>query len=262
MLLCPFQEGEDMALSPTKKVAVPLVRININEDNGKGTNRPVFAPIYEAPLLASVWEGRATIETTDIGPKGPGGRPWPEEMRILKTSLRREERRLAEKYGKHPITKDPVYGVHYAHGRFAAAFEQVVSGQWTAGETYTPDTSDADIDEDEGDEESFALTDVPKVHPATLVDDSPAKESPEDEAGEEPAKEAAPPTARELAVRDLSRIKGVDDSLAEAILDQLDIDSVAQLAEVPADELETVSGIGSKTALRISEGAQMLALER
>ena len=82
-----------MPLAPKKAVTVPLVRINIRDD--KGTNRPINAPIYEAPLIQRVWEGfGSTVEVQQLSKVGPRGNPWPKDMVEMRTSMAKEEKRL------------------------------------------------------------------------------------------------------------------------------------------------------------------------
>lgn len=295
-----------MVLAPKTAVTVPLVRINIRDD--KGTNRPRFAPIYEAPLLKLLWEGQATIEVQEHSAIGPGGQPWPKDMTEKRTSMARELRRLSEQYKQHPTTKAPLFTQIYGLGQFPEAFIRAVSGRWRpTDKAPEPRDDDASLMEEHIEltaeemrllgntmgvgemvsEETVAAEAAAAAEGETgsPVDEDIGEAAPVGAAGEEvrrgraaqhpamavkpeakpsgkPAGKPAPAakTAGPDPIKELSRVKGVSAEMAAGIVKSLGVSSVAELANVPADELVQVPGIGPMTAKAIAESAQDLAL--
>jgi predicted flap endonuclease-1-like 5' DNA nuclease len=243
-----------MPNAPRKATKIPLVRVNIRDD--KGTNRPVFAPIYEAALLQSVWERvpGVTVEIQQLSATGPNGKPWPEDMRFMRSSMAKEEARLREKYRKHPVTKEPVFNILYGRGEFPDAFARAASGSWTPNEQAPePVIDDSDLEDDE----------PPKAEVLKFpsAEDKPAAE----------AKPAAAPSGATTAtakgddkasqIADLCRVKGLSVELAQAVIDSLGVTNVKDLAQIAPDELSQVAGIGPVTAQKIAASAQDLALQ-
>jgi predicted flap endonuclease-1-like 5' DNA nuclease len=241
-----------MSLPPRKPYRVPHVRI-VFED-GSGTTRSVFEPIYVVPLLERLHRGvgsKLKVTPQKLSSRGPGGRPWPEDMRRRVASLASEEARLARLYAKHPQSKDPVFEAVYGQGRFAEAFARVVRGRWLPGEAM-PEPRDRSSDLMSDEEPVDATGEQTGGGP---VDHGNGANAPE---GEAPA---APEDPSELeAIRQLTCIDGLSTELARAVVQQLGVTRPADVAQLPLDELESVAGIGKSTARKIRDAAQMQSM--
>lgn len=183
-------------MSDTK--TVPIVCIDVQERNG--TNRPVFAPSYEKPLIDAIWSPYADIVVRGL--PSPGGRPWPTPT--IEVTQEAERARLSAKYERHPTTKEPLFETIYGFGRFEAAFAEAVAG------------------------------------------DKPAKKV------KKAAKDETPDP--------LTAIDGVGASLACDLRTRYGVETVEDVADLTAEDLAAVGGIGAASAEKILASAAHLAL--
>lgn len=225
----------------TGTLTIPHVKIDVQDP--RGTNRPVFAPIYEAPLIERVFEGRAEIKVSDIRDPGPGGRPWPKDMRERSATFAEEESRLRNKYGVHPTTKQPLFEQVYGFGLFHEAFDRAVSGKWTAREHNRGGNP--------------AQHQARATHPAmAAAAQQDAVDAVQDQIDndEVPPEEAAPP-----AWAQLTRVKGLGDELAQALYED-GIEAVDEVAAMGLDELERYPGVGKRSGQKILDSANELVM--
>ncbi len=219
-------------------VTIPHVRINIEDP--KGTNRPIFAPIYEMPLLEKLWAGSGkTVTVSAIPAKGPNGRPWPPEMISRVATEAEEEARVKARYERNPSTKEPVFESVYGLGRFHEAFERAVSGAWAPAGARR-----AAAQAREG------------VHPAT-VQKPQAEETPAAEPA--PAAEAAQAAEPAPAPGSLTRVSGVGPELEAALVGN-GITTIEELAAMPLEELVGYVGVGKRSGKKILDSAYALVM--
>lgn len=91
-----------------------------------------------------------------------------------------------------------------------------------------------------------------------IVNDQP---EPAPEPLESTAQEAAAPKPVDVSQSELIPVDGINDALAELIENELEIFTVAELAEVSVDRLAEIKGIGPKSAARILKSAKELSLQ-
>jgi predicted flap endonuclease-1-like 5' DNA nuclease len=241
-----------MPLAPDT-VFIPHVRIDLQ--NPRGTNRPVYAPIYEQPLLERLWKDSGVeIVVTAIAETGPKGRPWPADMLGRETTEAEEEARLKNKYRHNPSTKEPIFETVYGFGRFQEAFARAESGAWGARSTATATaTATAPVQRDR-----------PEVHPAMQAKSEDSIQEQIDSGDYKTADTDAAPTGSEEGPGNspwdhLNAVNGLSDELSRALFDD-GIDTVAEIASMSAAEIAKYPGIGKKSGQSIIDSASELTL--
>lgn len=210
-----------------QEITIPHVKVEVRAG---GTYRPLFVPIYEAPLLERMFAQRGEVVVMPLPAVGPRERPWPADMRQRLASCAGEEQRLRAKYAKHPITKEPIFDAVYGFGKFTEAFQRAASNQWRP-------PGEAPVQE-------AAVEPDPEPTPEPLPEPEPAPEG----------KLEAKPWAA------LIPIDGLGDDFAETLFND-GHETIADVASMSLEELEAYPGIAKKSGQRILDSASTLVLK-